>query len=70
VELHIFSFDDDLPDPVQPTIDPQSGDPDVEGEYYLRIGVLGVGPTTNDFSGPLGIGWCPPENPYLVELTS
>jgi hypothetical protein len=72
VELFFDEVGDDPPEPIEPTIDPETGESDVEGEYYLRIGTVNVEGRSysNDFLGPLGIGWCPPSGPYLVELTT
>lgn len=72
VELFFDQVGDALPEVIVPTIDPESGESDVEGEYYLRVGSVNIETFSkaNDFIGPLGIGWCPPSGPYLVELTT
>lgn len=71
VELHFTVVGDSIPEVIQPTINSQTGESVVEGEYYLRIGEVSIEDNSfsNDFLGPLGIGWCPPSGPYLVQLT-
>lgn len=71
VELHFTEVGETNPEVIVPTIDSQTGEPVVEGEYYLRIGEVSIegNSFSNDFIGPLAIGWCPPSGPYLVQLT-
>ena len=70
-ELYYTNLGVDAPAATHPTIDPETGDPADEGVYYFRIGAVNgaTGAVLNDYIGPLSVGWCPPDSPYLVQLT-
>jgi hypothetical protein len=70
-ELYYNNLGEDAPDATSPTIDPDGGSPATDGVYYFRIGYVqgATGTEFNDYLGPLGLGWCPPDSPYLTALT-
>ncbi len=68
-ELHYTTIGGADPTPVAPTIDPGTGAPDTAGIEYFRIGSSDETDYSNDYIGPLLVGWCPPESPWLVQGT-
>ena len=52
-----------------PTVDGDDGSSTQTGIYWFRLGVVGDEVVRNDYLGPLGIAWCPPNSATLTELT-
>lgn len=71
VEMYYLPLGEVPPDPTSPTINGESGSPATPGVYYFRIGYVSTrtGAAYNDYKGPLALGWCPPDSPYLTNLT-
>lgn len=69
-ELHYTALGVDAPASATPTVDPDGGGPVSPGVYYFRIGAVSAAAAINDYIGPLGIHWCPPDSPSLVALVS
>lgn len=54
---------------VDPTVNPSTGAATTDGQYYVKLGSLVSAIAVNDYIGPLGVQFCPPNSLFVYQLT-